>query len=221
MKSTLALASAVVTAALTLAACTADNAHPEPPAALDPQAVHDMSPEEERAYLKEIGDGLLASFSMIQDAPEHVPVRRWIRSEEADRVNRECLIEAGFPMNSDGSFSTGGQWESYWRAWYVCQMAYPVIPRYAGSWGPEQIEAQYAYTLDYLIPCLENYGITSGEPPTKETFIATWDTNPYTPWNSVPNLSGPTALELEDTCPQHAPSGVLWDGEPVPAPPNS
>lgn len=213
----------LATAAILATGCSADLTPDSEQSSGPTRTESGLTVAEESRYLREMGEGLRVSFP-ISDTPESVEVRRWIKPEEADRVSRECINDNGFPMNPDGSFSMGEQSEAYWRTWYECTMAYPVIPKYTAPWGSQQVEAQYDWTTEYLIPCLESHGVMVRDVPTREVFAATWEVDPYYPWTYVSGtLSGAEELELEYACPQIAPADVLWEGVAVPsfAPPSS
>lgn len=173
-----------------------------------------LTAAEEADYIQESAESY-GSHPDVIDPPESVEVRRWVRPEEVDRVRRECIEEAGFPANPDGSFSYPGQKNSFWRTWYVCQVSYPIIPKYDQEWDRAQIEAQYEWTTKFLIPCLEDHGTIVDHIPSRDVFIATWETSPFYPWKYVPPISGAEALELEYLCLQIAPSDVLWESQPV------
>lgn len=75
-------------------------------------------------------------------------------------------------MATDGSFSPPpDQQDTFDLTQYECWMAYPILRKYAQPWGDEQIEAQYDWTVDVLIPCLEAEGYAIQGIPSRETFI--------------------------------------------------
>lgn len=123
----------------------------------------------------------------------------------------DCLKEAGFSAEAFestqgmlGFQNTGGTAEqvSAWsRGINRCQSdvgAAPEIPRFT----PEEIGHLYDFYLRQK-DCLTAQGYTISEPPSRETYVATYySSDPWGPYADVDRIS-PTALsELEAKCPQ-------------------
>lgn len=85
--------------------------------------------------------------------------------------------------------------------------------------GPEQKRAQYAWTRDYILPCLAANGYAMRKPlPSEAAFVDSWGTSAaYRPSAELADRSEEFKLEnatwdrLERECAQNAPSAVLWD----------
>ncbi len=200
---------AVVTLAATISGCAAD--HPVPSTAT-------MS---EEAYLDQAAAEWAEAFG-IEDPPK-VPMIRYVFAEEREATLRACLETEGYPRNETGLYTIPeSQRDAYALAQYTCLVRYPVEQRYAQPWGDEQKRIQYRWTVDYVVPCLEERGHPIGEAPSEATFLDRWESDPWYPFAQV-RLSAPAAqyniewTELEAECPQIAPSQVLWDAMTIDA----
>lgn len=178
------------------------------------------SPQVSTEYLRKISESLSQSFGI--DDPPQVEVIRAMLPEELDDTLLACVTEEGFPLTAEGVFKIPeGQKTAYNMAQYVCRMRYPVIERYAQPLKAKQIEIQYDWTIQFVIPCLEQQGFRISNVPTEARFIDTWNSDPFYPMAQV-SLSEKDARsynqrmsDLEKTCPQAAPSSVTWDGQSI------
>lgn len=163
----------------------------------------------------EAGKSALAEYLGVTDPPD-IEVVRWVLPEEFSDIEAECLDKHGFPRQADGSYTVPeDQRATFGLAQFECYAAYPVHPRYTREWTEEQIGRQYDWTVQSVIPCLEDQGLIVGEPPpTRSTFIDQWATSPYFPFAFLNSetLTDEEWNELELLCPQQAPSDVLWAG---------
>lgn len=188
---------------MTLAGCAAG----------EPEGV--SGTEDSPQSLKKQAEGW-ADFLGVEDPPEVKPVR-YVETEERDEVVLQCLSEAGYTIIDGGVDVPTGNEEAFALAQYTCYMQYPVPERYAQPWGEEQVRAQYAWTIDFVIPCLEERGHPIAPPPSESVFVDSYDSDPYYPFVEV-NLAVPEAefnaawYQLEADCPQEVPGSVLWDG---------
>lgn len=198
----------VLTAALVLVLVGCGKSGAQPPE--DP-----FGSEEE--YLSLVSDGWAETLG-VEDPPE-VEVVRYVGSDEVDTVYRECMSGSGSGYSGDGVgfIVPEGQESQFALAQYTCRMQHPVKQKYAQDWGKEQVQIQYQWTRDFLIPCLEEYGhpINSAL-PSEAKFVETWDSDSYFPFEEVSlSVTGEEYnlawAELESQCPQVAPGEVLWD----------
>lgn len=156
----------------------------------------------------------------IPNPPDVTPVR-WVRPEELQELHDACMGTQGFPKNPDGSMDTPPErMEAYHLALYTCSMRYPVLPKYAQPLGDAQKRAAYAYTVEYLVPCLKANGFDLRTPvPSEASFVDTWGTGKaFTPYEEVfnsPGLTNQVQQRVERACPQQPPSAILWDGMTV------
>lgn len=158
-----------------------------------------------------------ATFYGVSDPPD-VDVVRYVDTEELDATLRECMTAAGYPTESNGGVNVPeGNEDAFALAQYTCAVQYPVPERYTRTWTDEQIQVQYGWTVDFVIPCLEERNHPIAEPPSESVFVDSWRSNPYFPFSQVSlsvaaeNFNRAWA-ELEEACPQQAPGEVLWDG---------
>lgn len=168
-------------------------------------------------YLRQVSASL-AEFYGIEHPPEVESVR-YVDSDESDWVTRQCLLDAGYSTDDTGMIQhPPGQEEAFALAQYTCRMMYPIAEKYNREWGNAEVEKQYEWTRDFVIPCLEDAGYSISGLPSKEVFVDSWETRPFFPFAQVPTGSWNAAGfnerwgELEMRCPQIAPGAVLWDG---------
>lgn len=154
-----------------------------------------------------------ATYLKIENPPA-VEVIRFVDTDEVTLVFRECMGEKGFPTDPGGGINVPlEQQEPFELAQYICRSSYLVKQEYAKAPGPEQIAIQYDWTVQFVIPCLEEAGQYIPEPPSRAEFIDQWDSAPYWPFIHVvvanENFNEQwDALELK--CVQSAPGAVLW-----------
>lgn len=204
MKRWIARSVVVFVTAVSLASCAPE---PENPAeALDT----------DQSYLQETA-ATWAEYYHIADPPLVTPVR-YIGTEEADQVHRDCLLDAGYPANSFGMIDfPEDQKQQFDLAEFTCKMQYPLPERYTQVWSDAEISTQYAWTVQYVIPCLEREGHRVSTPPSETVFLETWRSDAFYPFKDV-KIDLPGAqfnqemTRLENLCPQIAPGSVLFDG---------
>lgn len=148
-------------AVLLLAACsTADNPK-------SPTQVGGGVPVEQRSELRD-----LAEMLDITHPPE-VEVIREISPGESQKVYEDCLQAAGWKQHPDGSFEYPAEQEAAFNlASYICTAQYPIAPRYLQPLTDEQYTLVYDHLVNEWIPCVESYGLTVAEPPTRERYLA-------------------------------------------------
>ncbi|USQ76619.1 hypothetical protein [Ornithinimicrobium cryptoxanthini] len=114
----------------------------------------------------------LAEAAGITDPPVVEPIRT-ISPEESKGVVDRCLVERGWTLNSDESFSMHkSQREQFQLDRYVCIASYPIGGHFLESYQAEQWEALYEYWTHVFIPCLRTAGFEVADAPTRETFLA-------------------------------------------------
>lgn len=158
-----------------------------------------------------------AEYYGVEDPPD-VEVVRYVDTPERDAALRDCLTGAGYPTESNGGVNVpSGNEDAFALAQYTCAVQYPVPERYTKTWSDKEIRLQYAWTVDFVIPCLEDRGHPISDPPSESVFVDSWLSAPYFPFAQV-SLTvaegnfNQAWTELEDACPQQAPGEVLWDG---------
>ena len=157
-----------------------------------------------------------ADYFGVADPPD-VEVVRYVGTEELDKIVRQCVTDAGYPATDGGFDVPAGNEEAFALAQYTCYVQYPVPERYTQAWGDEQVRAQYRWTVDFVIPCLEERGHPIAPPPSEAVFLELHSNDPYFPFAEV-KLSVPEDefnaawMRLETECPQEIPGSVLWDG---------
>ena len=173
----------------------------------------------ERAHREQLGKQLAKDYE-LSDPPE-VEVVRYIASEERGEVMNDCLRESGWAVDSGGMVDVpAGQESKYQESQYVCAMKYPVPARYDQEWGDEQLRQQYAWTTEFVVPCLEEAGHPITNIPSESVFLERWTSErPFFPFEQVQIPGGGSAQQfnkawsdLEQACPQMTPGDVMWDG---------
>lgn len=115
----------------------------------------------------------------IEDPPDVEPIRV-VDQGERGQVMSECLTEAGFPvtLEPDGTvgmeFASPDQMSAYDLAVYVCMAQYPLDPRLSGELTDAQLRIYYDWLLEHPVVCMHDRGHPVADPPTPETFIATY-----------------------------------------------
>lgn len=171
-----------------------------------------VSPEDSAFYETYLENA--AEYLKIDNPPE-VEIVKWIKPEELQSYSDPCVRDQGFTQRSDLSWDVPeDQISAFNLATYKCWAAYPPLPKYAGPWTDKQRGIQYDWTVDHVIPCLQDHGYTIVGVPSRQTFIDTYLTDPFFPFSQVPlNLTNDQRNQLEQECPQIAPSELLFPGE--------
>ncbi len=175
----------------------------------------EQSPHDDATALADMRR-MWVDFYQIVDAPD-VDVVRWVRPEEMGETQDDCLRAAGFQVDAPGQvYYPEEQKQAADLAQYTCRMQYPVMSKYTQEWGSAQLDLQYEWTVEYVVPCLQEQGHPTADIPTKEVFTDQWATDPFYPFAQI-KLDLPADAynaewyRLETVCPQIAPSTVLWD----------
>lgn len=185
--------------------------------------------EDEFDYEEYLAD--LRQMIRIDDPPE-TEIVRIIAPDERAQVWEECMTEAGWAVSTtfDGGLTPPNnmpedQWPAYDVSDYVCLAQFPVDDSLIDHFGTEQIDIIYAYYVDDLTPCLQVRGFEMTEPPSLETFRASWvryATGAYhaseTTWFPYADidagaLSAADWENLNAACPQSPPREVLFPSD--------
>jgi len=135
------------------------------------------------------------------------------------RLEVQCLQDQGFPVMlippGDGiSFQSVPQSQNELAVQYfeACRAGLG-IPDYEPA-SPEQIEMVYWYYIA-LRDCLIDEGYTVSEPPSLDTFVESWASGPWSPYENVSPGAGWDAIQMK--CPQSPPGGFgAWQpGDPI------
>ena len=185
----------------------------------EPSSDAEVSAAAERAHWEK-GARELAAYYELSDPPE-VEVVRYVATEERDEVLTDCLRDSGWSVDSGGGVDVPeGQESRYKEAQYVCALKYPVPARYDQEWGDEQLRQQYAWTTEFVVPCLEEAGHPITNIPSESVFLEKWTSEtPFFPFSQVQIPGGGSAeqfnkawSDLNAQCPQMMPGSVMWDG---------
>ncbi len=156
--------------------------------------------------------------SGMENVPDDVEFVRFIRPDEYGSVHAECLREQGFEARERfaGVVEFGevppDREVALLEARYRCLVQYPVHPRYLQPFDERQIRVLYDYNVNVLKPCLEAAGHDPGEPPSWETFLATYDTDDqWVPYDGVRTRDRAEWEEINKRCPQIPPLDELYD----------
>ncbi len=151
----------------------------------------------------------------ITDPPE-VPVIRLVVPEEKQALVEDCMAREGFTLVEGAYVVPDEQKPAFDLAQYVCQVSYPIDPTRGGAWTDTQTAIQYEWTVDTVLPCLRALGYrVLGEVPTRQEFLDSWARDePYYPFAHIAgkdSLSNEQWTSLERSCPQIAPTDLLYD----------
>lgn len=158
-----------------------------------------------------------AEVNGITDPP-HVDMVRLVSAADFPSTQVTCLHDAGFPgvsLTGDGTtfgveLPSSDQAAVFNLAVYTCAAKYPRDPAQDRSrWTSEQKHTDYVYLTTTLVDCLTEQGFTITDIPSEETFLATWATNPWSPYAQV-TAAGGGGEELSRTCPPDTPLELIW-----------
>jgi len=163
-----------------------------------------------------------AAMAGLTDPPE-VAVIRETSPFDYDQTLVDCLHDGGYKAEYDVSggirvdLGTGTDpvpadvLNQYLLATYVCMAQYPLDEIYLAPLSAGQKSAQADYYLEELPECLEGFGIAFATPPSREVFLANFDSvGAWTPYESA-QISAAQWEEVVTACPQTVPPEQLWD----------
>ncbi|USQ78394.1 hypothetical protein NF556_12135 [Ornithinimicrobium faecis] len=159
---------------------------------------------------KDTPEGWLAGWADsrgIEDPPQ-VEVVRETRPEEMGELVADCVREQGFEARAfpDQSWETRGgpgQAEAIALAEYVCIAQYPLQPQFYQPLDDARLRQSYEYHVNTTIPCLQDLGYTTPEPPSVEVYVETYRAR-GDQW--IAQTAGDLPFETIDQCPP-VPSG--------------
>ena len=166
-------------------------------------------------------DEWYTDFYGLSDLPE-VEFVRYVPSEEIDFVIRQCVIDQGFPAPDGVNFDVPPEnQENMYLAQYICARQYAIDEKYLGEWAEDQTRLQYQWTIEYLIPCLEERGHPISEPPSEAVFVDGWNSgDSFYPFQQI-ELDVPSAEyniiwdALEQECPQQIPLAIAYGDQTI------
>lgn len=161
--------------------------------------------------------GWLAGWAQsrgIEDPPE-VAVIRETRPEEMGELVAECVREQGFDAKAfpDGSWETvgaPGQDDAVALAEYRCIAQYPLQPVFYQPLDDDHLRQSYDWHVETTIPCLQDLGYTTPEPPTVEVYIETYRAQ-GDQW--MAQHAGGLPFEAWDQCPPTPPPEELFPSD--------
>ncbi len=175
---------------------------PTPTTSIDPLML-----EQREANLNDLAAGLGL------DNPPHVELIRFVSESEWTNVQLGCLNDLGFPVVAlpdgrgvDSSMIPAAQAQRggpYAVAVYTCQARYTMEPA-TGEMSDEELGELYDWYLAVEVPCLEAHGAEVSDPPSRPTFIETYNSHPWIPFIAIDREAlGPEKIdELLAACPQ-------------------
>ncbi len=175
--------------------------------------------ESDKEAVREAQLAQLAAGYGLSDPPK-VQLERWIRPEELGPISEKCFGEAGFEVRStpDGQgyeiITQVGkdQRDALHLTAYTCTARFFIDPRAMQPLTHDQLRIIHEFFGDFMIPCLRRLGYTPTDPPTLETFIATYSTTPWSPLKDAGvNENDVEAWdEIVKTCHQGPPAAALY-----------
>ncbi len=145
-----------------------------------PEPVGDSAPVSAEEFDYDAHLVALREATQVEDPPS-TEIVRVIAPDEQPEVWQACMQEAGYEVSvtSDGGLTPpqdlpDDQWGAYDLANYICHAQYPVDQSLVPQFGTEQVDVLYGYYVEELVPCLQERGFEVDEPPTIETFRASW-----------------------------------------------
>jgi|GEM_PF-483436 len=160
-----------------------------------------------------------AELNEITDPPQ-VDMVRLVSAADFASTQVTCLHDAGFAnvrLAEDGTTFTvelpsSDQAAAFNLAVYECAAKYPRDPAQDRSrWTAEQKHIDYVYQTTTLVECLTGQGYTITDIPSEPTFLATWESAPWSPWAQV-NEAGGGDEALSRACPPDTPLELVWGG---------
>lgn len=126
---------------------------------------------------------------------------RYIKPSELGATMVACLAEFGMPAKEtpDG-YELGdipdSQGNSANEAQYICQARYPMHPQYMLKKSNVALGKEYDYLVSNMLPCLRGLGYTVSDPPTKEVWISSYGSGPWSPDQDLSKAIGADQGEL-------------------------
>lgn len=154
----------------------------------------------------------------IGDAPD-VDLVSFGTPQGTDGQLAECYTEAGYPAVASPlggvDFPDGVQTSpQYGIVDYTCYAKYTPDPLMLRDWNADQLGLLYDYRVEWLIPCLESFGLSPADGPDRvrfvnEFFVKGSDVRAWVPEEST--LGAPNRDEILRVCP-HLPVDHFYGG---------
>jgi hypothetical protein len=154
----------------------------------------------------------LAANLGVKNPPKITPIRL-IKPEERGELVDACMTKLGYsPKRLAEEGIPHEQADAHALADYTCMASYPIDPVWTRPWSADQWNMQYHWTINNVIPCLAELGFVTTDVPTREVFLATFRTATFYPHAQIPpgTLSNEEMAELNRSCPQEAPTEMMW-----------
>lgn len=175
--------------------------------------------------IAERGEQMLAAGE-LESLPEDVEFVRYVELGEIAEVRVRCLRDLGFDaeVTRDGGVAYPSvptdQLTAMYEAIYRCEVMFPLHPRFNLGFSEQQLELLYGYFVRVSTPCLRREGYHVDDPPSLETFIATYlrggrpvPDDFWLPYDQVV-VSGEEWYRIYEVCPPTATVGVLYGEVP-------
>lgn len=132
---------------------------------------------------------------------DNIEIVRKIKPEEWNDLNRQCMIDFGFPISTEGEIGAvpEDQYQALGLAEYSCLYTYPTDDIYNTPYGEPELRRYYEHWRDMTIPCLTDNGYASNDLPSFEVFRATAGTEK----EFYPNAEEPLSerwIHAEEVC---------------------
>jgi hypothetical protein len=131
--------------------------------------------------------------------------KKYPKPVDLAKARAKCLVSKGWSatVSADGSLESNfpsSQGDDFDRDDIACQREVGIDPE--APTPQEVVKRDYKLYVE-AARCLRNHGWPIGDPPTLQTFLDTYETDPWMPWDSVP---GTDADRAEVACPFPEPS---------------
>ncbi len=149
----------------------------------------------------------------ISDPPAVTPIRTNVSPSDTPGLITACLASKGFTPEDGVPVS---QVSALKTAEYVCTVSYQPGLAEIQPLTTAQKNIYYTYMTTSEIPCLENLGYTIQGVPSRDVYVATFDTKLFTPFAQVhdelksSDQTNEYWDDLGNKCPQDPPASELY-----------
>jgi hypothetical protein len=147
--------------------------------------------------------------------------QEYVHPDDWEQAHAQCMRDQGFAarVHEDGGVTyedvPEAQGDALLAADDLCLELVQVEPRYSDSMDESQLRWLYAWYIEESIPCLQAAGYSGFEPPSEDTFVATYYTDeswaPYVDLLDAGGDPGNVLREAEASCPQSPDADALAD----------
>lgn len=129
-------------------------------------------------YLANVWAQAKSQWRELGDPPE-VELVEFGDPRGGDQLLADCYSEAGYPAVASpqgGVEFPGGIQASphYEVVAYTCSAKFTPDPLMLRDWNADQLGLLYDYRVEWLVPCLESFGLAPQDGPEKTTFVNEW-----------------------------------------------